>query len=246
MRVAAACVDSGGHHSEEVYRFCRENAGRRWYAVKGANTPGKALIASKSILHKPEGDVRLYNVGTETAKDTIANMLAVKEHGPGFCHFPACREESYFKQLRAERPTVRAGVRRWVKVRESARNEALDLRVYAMAALAILNPNWRVLASKARARFDVPPELRKKRCDNPECGRRVGGAVEYCCAPCRQAHEGKYEIHESGPLGHSAECEGRVEESKPAETEERAMPQRRGGGFVGGGVGGSGGFVGNW
>ncbi|HEX7955678.1 MAG TPA: terminase gpA endonuclease subunit, partial [Pyrinomonadaceae bacterium] len=95
--------------------------------------------------------VRLYRVGTETAKDTLAANLLVAEPGPGFCHFPARRGEEYFKQLRSERPTVRAGVRRWEKVRPSARNEALDVRVYATAAREILRPNYRLLAKRLGA-----------------------------------------------------------------------------------------------
>nr|MDQ3819795.1 phage terminase large subunit family protein [Acidobacteriota bacterium] len=146
-RIACVCIDSGGHHTQEVYRFCRQNSGRRWYAVKGANTPGKPLVSKPSHAGRPP--VKLFSVGTEAAKDTIAAHLALTEQGPGYMHFPTGREESYFKQLRSERPVTRytrgQGVRRWEKIRPSARNEALDLRVYAMAALAILRPDFKRL-----------------------------------------------------------------------------------------------------
>jgi phage terminase large subunit GpA-like protein len=89
MRVLAACIDSGGHHSDDVYRFCRQNAGRRWYAVKGANVPGKPLVSQPSLLKRAGGLVRLYTIGTETAKDTFMHRLAVPEAGPGFCHSPS-------------------------------------------------------------------------------------------------------------------------------------------------------------
>jgi phage terminase large subunit GpA-like protein len=36
----------------------------------------------------------------------------------------------------------------WVKVSEGARNEALDVRVYATAARAILNPNLEKIAKR--------------------------------------------------------------------------------------------------
>lgn len=166
LRVAAACVDSGGHHTDEVYRFCRENAGRRWRAVKGSSKPGQPLVSKPAFLRKPGGTVRLYAVGTETAKDTLAARLLIGEPGPGYCHFPreherdgrACYDEKYFSQLRSERPVTRGGVRRWEKVRAGARNEALDVRVYNMAALAILNPNWKALASRAQAPAAEPPD----------------------------------------------------------------------------------------
>ncbi len=150
MRIRAAAVDTGGHHTQHVYRFCRENAGRNWYAVKGSQTPGQPLAPRKPTL-KGRPPVRLYLIGTETAKDTFANNLAVMDEGPGFCHFPVQRGEEYFKQLRSERPMQRGNARVWEKIKKSARNEALDLRVYAMAALAILNPNWRALQARRLA-----------------------------------------------------------------------------------------------
>ena len=58
----------------------------------------------------------------------------------GYCHFPLARTEEYFKQITAERirsKRVRGyTLGEWEKVRE--RNEALDCRVYARAAAAIV------------------------------------------------------------------------------------------------------------
>jgi len=45
-------------------------------------------------------------------------------------------------------------------------------------------------------------------CANPACRQKVSWAL-YCCAGCRLAHEGGYEVHEDGPLGHSDICKGR-------------------------------------
>lgn len=169
MRAWAACIDSGGHHSEDVYRFCRANAGRMWYAVKGANTPGKPLVSRPSLLQRAGGLVRLYTVGTETAKDTIAQRLAVPEPGPGFCHFPVEFERAgrtyygtdYFKQLRAEhavmKRTKRGTARVWEKIKPHWRNEALDLRVYNMAALAILGIDRAALEKLAARRVEGKP-----------------------------------------------------------------------------------------
>jgi phage terminase large subunit GpA-like protein len=170
MRVMAACIDSGGHHSDDVYRFCRANAGRRWHAVKGANVPGKPLVSQPTLLKK--SGVRLYTIGTETAKDTFVNRLAVTEPGPGFCHFPVEFErdgqtyygESYFKQLRAEhavmKRTKRGTARVWEKIKASWRNEALDVRVYNMAALAILGVDRAGLERLAARRAEgKPPPL---------------------------------------------------------------------------------------
>lgn len=215
LKVAAAAVDTGGHHSEEGYQFCRENGRRKWRAIKGASAPGRPLVSKPSFLRKPGGMVRLYLVGTETAKDTLAARLLVEEPGPGYCHFPSEHERDgrvyydvkYFEQLRSERPVTRAGVRRWEKIRAGARNEALDLKVYNMAALALLNPNWRALAKRAQASTPAPLVQRARPCANPECDRDFDGVDDFCCPQCRHAREHGYEIHEGGPLGHGEACE---------------------------------------
>lgn len=161
MRVRCACVDSGGHNTKEVYGFTRKHAGRKFYAIKGASTPGKPLISQPTMQGKPK--VKVYSIGTEAAKDTLAGYLLVNEAGPGYCHFPQEFErdgrlyygEKHFEQLRSERPvtvyTKKGAARAWHKLKPSARNEALDVRVYNMAALAILNPEWRGLMRRRRA-----------------------------------------------------------------------------------------------
>jgi phage terminase large subunit GpA-like protein len=159
-RVRAACVDTGGHHTQEVYDFCRRNRGRRFWAIKGANTPGKPLVP-KTPTKQGKPAVDLWTIGTETAKDTFSAHLKLNDQGPGYCHFPAgltdengvlIYDEGHFKQLCAEKavtkPMGRTFVRVWVKIKESLRNEALDCRVYAMAAKAILKPHLRALAAK--------------------------------------------------------------------------------------------------
>ncbi|MCP9495898.1 MAG: phage terminase large subunit family protein [Pyrinomonadaceae bacterium MAG19_C2-C3] len=152
LRVAAVAVDSGGHHTHEVYKFTRSNAGRRFHAIKGANTPGKPLASRPSKVGTPP--TKLYIIGTETAKDSIAAALEVAEPGPNYCHFPDGRDAEYFKQLRSERAVMRyvgrRQVRTWEKRKPSLRNEALDVRVYAMAALAILNPDFKAMRRRAQ------------------------------------------------------------------------------------------------
>jgi phage terminase large subunit GpA-like protein len=179
MRVSAACVDSGGHHTQEVYRFCRENRGRRFWAVKGANTPGKPLAPREPTLQgKPA--VKLFTVGTETAKDTLAAHLKIAAPGPGYCHFPdiaddagqAVYGEGYFKQLCSERAVTKytrgVGVRVWQKIKQGMRNEALDVRVYAMAARAILNPDLKRLHKKAEAASDNPVTVAGAQVEEPQ------------------------------------------------------------------------------
>jgi phage terminase large subunit GpA-like protein len=98
--------------------------------------------------------IRLFIVGTDTLKDTLFDRLKLTEFGPGYCHFPdhaAYTEDDgeYFKGLTAEKrvPKWDRGVLLGYYYRKiRSRNEPLDVRIYASAALAILNPNLETLS----------------------------------------------------------------------------------------------------
>lgn len=149
LRVECTTIDSGdGGYANEVYRFTHATRGYRCFAVKGSSTAGNPIITKPRMVGRPP--VKLFMVGTEAAKDTFVANLRVEEQGPGYCHFPLERlleqgrkiyDEDHFKQLLSERPKLHKGKRVWRKMREAARNEALDCRVYAMAAYAILSPD---------------------------------------------------------------------------------------------------------
>lgn len=143
LKISAACIDSGGHFTQEVYKFVKPRENRRIFAIKGANTPGAPLLNRGNRNNK--GKVRLFTIGTDAAKVSIYARLQMDEHGAGYMHFPITFDEQYFKQLTAEKQTTkyRNGFpyRVWIKS-QGARNEALDVNVYALAALEILNPNF--------------------------------------------------------------------------------------------------------
>ena len=148
MRISCTAIDSGGHFTDQVYQFCQGKENRRIFAVKGASTIGKPLVSRPTTSNKFE--VKLFSIGTDTAKETIYARLQMNDPGPGYMHFPVKDryDEEYFQQLTAEKATTKYikgfPYRVWVKTR--ARNEALDIRVYANAACAILNPNYEKIA----------------------------------------------------------------------------------------------------
>lgn len=82
-------------------------------------------------------------VGVDAAKEALYARLRIREIGPGFCHFPITDQYDlgYFEQLTAETCRVRYSKgfahREWTK-KAGARNEALDARNYAYAALQSL------------------------------------------------------------------------------------------------------------
>lgn len=149
LSIACACVDSGGHQTQRVYEYCKAREHNRVFAIKGASQIGKPLVSKFSKNNKLR--VKLFTIGTDTAKQMIYSRLKIHQPGPGYCHFPADYPEEYFKQLTAERIQTKFvnghPTRVWV-MPKGRRNEALDCRVYGMAALHILNPNLDALATE--------------------------------------------------------------------------------------------------
>lgn len=136
-------IDSGGHFTDEAYRFSRDNGELWFFPVKGSSTMGKPIATVPRKRNAKR--VYLVEVGTDNAKDLHYQRLSLLPQAdgtcpPGYCHFPQMEayDESYFRQLTAEvkRARVVQGrtVRRW-ELPSGRQNEALDCRVYALAAL---------------------------------------------------------------------------------------------------------------
>ena len=153
LNVACTCIDSGGHHTQAVYEYCRLRAVRGIFAIKGMSQAGKPLVGrpSRNNRHK----LRFYPLGVDTAKEVIYSRLRISEPGPGYYHFPLERDREYFLQLTGEKQVTRftkgTPKREWVKLR--SRNEALDCNVYALAALKLLSPDFESLTASM---FFVP------------------------------------------------------------------------------------------
>lgn len=152
LLVSATCVDSGGHYTSEVYDFCKEREHQRVFAIKGKGGSGVAYINKPSKVGRQ--NVHLFTLGVNEGKDLIYTRLRNDfEDKPGYCHFPIEQEkgydEAFFIGLTSEYKKIRwvNGVPRhdWVKRSSNVRNEPLDLRNYATAALRILNPDLQYL-----------------------------------------------------------------------------------------------------
>lgn len=160
LSICATCVDSGGHHTDEVYQFTRLRRWRGVLAVKGSSKRGRPVLAQRPSKvdvtwrgNTEKQGAELWMIGTDTAKDWIYNRYQL-ESGPGALHFSADLPDEFYDQCVAERKVVRyvRGFRRidWVKAK-SERNEALDLMVYNLAAAQFLGlhryhePQWSTL-----------------------------------------------------------------------------------------------------
>lgn len=142
LRVSAWGIDSGGANTQDVYNFGSRMERFGCLVTKGHSIRGRSIIASKPSLQEidwrgqkvPDG-VKLWMLGTDTAKDHIFNRLNLL-NGPGALHFFQGIEQGVLEQLLAERLNVRyvAGrqIREYVKA-PGAANELLDIAVGNLA-----------------------------------------------------------------------------------------------------------------
>lgn len=145
IRVSAALIDSG-HKAKAVYGFTKRRQMRKIYACKGRGGPGIPVIGRPTKQGKDRA--LLFPVGTDTAKELIYSRLTLSDRGAGYLHFPSDRTEDWFRQLVSEVKVTR--YRDGVPFSKfenpsKSRNEALDCRVYAQAALGLLTINWGLL-----------------------------------------------------------------------------------------------------
>lgn len=162
--VACTCIDSGGHYTEEVYRFCRGRMHKRVFAVKGQGGAGIPLV--HKISRNNKYNLPLVILGVDAGKTAVMQRLKIQKPGPKYCHFPVQEErgydQAYFKGLISERQVIRKVkgryVTTWENIASDKRNEPLDLRVYNLAALRLLKPDFEALETRLK---EAPSETQK-------------------------------------------------------------------------------------
>lgn len=180
LRLAATCIDTGGHYTESVYRFCRAFRRLNVFAIKGVGGMGRPIVGRPSKNNRIK--LPLWPIGVDTAKDLVYSRLKVSEFGPGYCHFPRDYDEEWFKQICGERrmTITRKGFKRseWHKIRA---NEAFDLRVYGTAALILRGIDVNAVADRQESMRETPvnatetPQIQRKK--QPKRLKRRGGWV---------------------------------------------------------------------
>lgn len=148
MPITRTAIDTG-YATTEVYNFLRRfNGSQAIIAVKSQDSM-KAVTGQRPTYidfdHRRKtykSGALLWSVGSSTIKEQIYGYLELEvnddgSYPAGYCHFPEYDAE-YFEMLTAEKQKLvknKKGylVKTWVKERD--RNEALDTRVYARAAL---------------------------------------------------------------------------------------------------------------
>jgi len=165
LGIEATSIDSG-FHTQAVYNAVRKwQASIRVYAIKGSSEEGKPIkgtAASQEVNWRgqrwPNG-IKLWVIGSDTAKDLLHGQLEIATPGPGYVHFSQELPREWFEQLTAEqRIKVKAAggeQLRWVKRRP--RNEVLDTRNYALHSAYMLGLNAYSDAQWGRLEVAVQP-----------------------------------------------------------------------------------------
>lgn len=164
LKVGITVIDtSDGNTSKWVCDYIRPRQSQRVYGIKGSNKLAGPIIDRRPSF-KNKGKIALFFVGTDTAKSTIYANLQLESAGPGYMHYHYGYDDEYFKQLTAETVITKLhkgyAKREWIKTRP--RNEALDIRAYALAALELLKTfngfNLNRLAAEMEAKGKVAQE----------------------------------------------------------------------------------------
>jgi phage terminase large subunit GpA-like protein len=187
LGISATLVDSGGHHTKEVYSFTREHVAQRVFACKGSSEQGHALVGRPSRSNSAKAI--LYMVGSFTGKETVMNRFAkILEPGPGYLHLPATLDSEQLQQFTAEKLISKiVGGRSKRMFIATGRNEQLDMLVYALAALhthgvavtRTIGERVLALARKAEERAaSAPVEGEEAPSPPPPQRRRQGGYID--------------------------------------------------------------------
>lgn len=176
--IARVCIDSN-YDTTEVYNFCRKLDRDIWTPIHGSRHEQFSVLSSPKFATKTDGEgqewsVLYYMLGVDMLKDELYRFLRkVKDPEmpppPGYCTFPADYPQNYYEGLCAEKKVTTQDkhgypVKKYVK--HFARNEPLDVRNYARAALSLCG--WEEFGNKAiEAAFHIYQQ-RYQRTDNPK------------------------------------------------------------------------------
>ena len=162
LRIRAAAIDSGGHHTSETYAFCNERHARRVWAIKGRSE----VLGRRGPVWPRKPSDRLgsvwFMISGNSARDWAYGSLAIDRPGARFVHFPhegaaGSRpiDQEFFEQLTREKLIVVKGHTDWDK---RGVREAGVCWVYAYAAVTGLQAASGRAVALGRAPAEVEPE----------------------------------------------------------------------------------------
>lgn len=213
IKIARTFIDSGGHYTEFVYRYCEKNLGSGRFPIKGyANRPGIPLVykLGKEVACK----VPLVLLGVDDGKQQVFNRLSVEETGDKYFHFGLDGDddlpyrgydEVYFKGLLSEekRLVKRNGVLKNVWIPKSGvRNEPLDLRVYNLAAMQSMKPDWGLLYEQLHGQ--KPPSEEADDVSDSDTHSKTSGLVASRYVPLEKRTKSRFSRRDNEENGEFA------------------------------------------
>jgi len=133
-----------GYNTTTVYQFC-EQYSSGVYAVMGdpVNSTSKSIFTIRDVAGY---STKRVNIQTGMLKSEIYGYLykdktGAEDEQSGICAFPDDYGQEYFEQITAESfvlTKLKNGGKKWEWKKSRDRNEALDCRIYSMAALYVL------------------------------------------------------------------------------------------------------------
>ena len=167
--ISAYGIDSGGHHTQDVYNYGMTRKRLNCVVLHGSNRPYKPIMSSAPSKvdydwggTKVKGGVELWTVGVDVAKDWLSNRMQLTE-GSGAMHFHQDLPPEWFDMMVAEQLRIKyvkgRAVREWFNP-PGSRNEAWDLSVYNLALAHQLGLHkWSALDWKRLREKLIPPNL---------------------------------------------------------------------------------------
>ncbi len=188
LRVSCTFIDEGGHFTQDVRQRCRERLGKKVFCIKGLYGQDKPFTGPpkkvKIVVHgKTIGACWQYQIGVDAGKQIIMDNLSVRTIGSKYCHFPKRDDygSEYFKGLLSEHLVYKEGKQNpwvWEKIPGHERNENLDCRNYALAAMKAMDVNLDAIDLRlkiARGKTSAPSVARPA---TPPRPKRSGKAVD--------------------------------------------------------------------
>ena len=175
LRISLTFVDEGGHFTQEVRHQCRKRQNKRVFAIKGRggdSIPYTSPPKSQKITqgNRNYGTCLVFEIGVDAGKQIIMDNLKVETPGAKYCHFPK-RDDygaAYFKGLLSEKLVYNDKLTKnkwqWVKLPGHERNEPLDCRNYANAAVRAFSPDFDAIERRlkeAKKVDDIAPRTEK-------------------------------------------------------------------------------------
>lgn len=184
LRPLAVVIDMQGEagvtpNARAFWRSMHKRHRGRFYLQRGrgGENAKRAAFLYPDTAHKGKDhvarDVPAINTGTDRLKDEVAASLLRAEPGPRKLHVSTHAPAEVFDEYAAER----RGLKGWEKRPGVARNEALDLSVYCLAAAIVLEIE--------AVDWTAPPAMLALGPDNPRAVRRPDASETGADAPAK-------------------------------------------------------------